>query len=110
MRRGPLSGPLPVLVANVRAAVGRVVLLELARMIGVAILRPDEDAALLDAVLVVAHAILRDAGADERADNPAGRAAGARAGQRRRNRAGYHESEAGNHDRRSDREDGRERR
>src|SRR5687767_11331093 len=110
MRRGPCERTPSGLVANVRAAVRGVVLLELAGVIGVAILRADDDAAFVDAALVVADAILGNPGADERADNPAGGAARARAGQRRRDRTGDHETEARNYHRRSHREDRGQRR
>src|SRR5688500_14203626 len=78
-------------------------------MISVTILRADDDAAFVDAALVLAHAILGNAGADQRADNAARGAARARTRQRRRDRTRHDETKAGNNHRRANREDRRQR-
>src|SRR5688500_10340610 len=79
-------------------------------MIGVAILRADDDAAFVDAALILAYAILGNAGADQRADDAAGGAARARTRKRGRDRTRNDETKAGNDHRRSNREDRRQRR
>ena len=76
--------------------------LEVVRVLVRARRHAHQDAAVLDAFLVVLDALFRDAPADQRADDAAGRRTGAGAGDRGGKRAGDDEAEARQRDGRAD--------
>ena len=81
--------------------------LEVARILVGSRRHAHQDAAVLDAFLVVLDALLRNAPADQRADDAAGRRAGAGTGNGGGQRAGDDEAEPRQRDGRADRGDRR---
>src|SRR5687768_10566041 len=103
--REPMDGsrpdrtPRPRSAADLVRAVGRVVALELTRVLVVARVRAEKDTALLQALLVLDRPLLGNASADERSDETAGRSADSGSGDRRSDRAGDDEAETREDDR-----------